>query len=105
MLERVFGKTRTEPLSGYESAASKAGFTEVVCRDISRQTMPPTIEYFSRRLKAHYQELGDRSSKQYVDDFLNMCDIYLHFNAMGIMSYGLLKAIKPHAKPGRGFLS
>lgn len=95
LLERVFGKTRTDTLAGYESTAHEVGFTEVISRDINEQTMPPTIAYFRGKVRAEYDELVEHSSKQYIDDFLGMCDTWEHFNAMGVMSYGLLKAIKP----------
>jgi cyclopropane fatty-acyl-phospholipid synthase-like methyltransferase len=95
LLERVFGKTRTEPLSGYEAAARSAGFTQIRCEDISKQTMPPTLEHFRRRVKEQYPDLVARASKQYIDDFLAMCDTYLHFDALGVMSYGLMTAVKP----------
>jgi hypothetical protein len=39
--------------------------------------------------------LVSRSSKQYIDDFLGMCDAWEKFNQLGVMSYGLLKATKP----------
>jgi len=96
LLERVFGKTRTETLAGYALAAKEAGFGAVVTKDINEHTMPPTIEYFRGKVREQYHELVGRSSKEYVDDFLNMCDTWEHFNAAGVMSYGLLTAIKPN---------
>ena len=95
LLEKVFGKTQTETLSSYKLAAEVAGFRHIVCKDISEQTMPQTIKYFRGKVKMQYQELVDLSSKQYIDDFLNMCDTWEYFNSLGVMSYGLLKAIKP----------
>jgi 27-O-demethylrifamycin SV methyltransferase len=95
LLERVFGKTRTDTLAGYVSSAKEAGFTEVVSRDINEQTMPPTIEFLRKKVKAQYQELVERSAKRYVDDFLGMCDTWDRFNSAGVMSYGLMKAVKP----------
>ncbi len=97
LLERVFGKTRTETLAGYESAARAAGFKDIVSRDINEQTMPPTIQYFRNKVKSQYQELVGLSSKQYIDDFLGMCDTWEHFNHLGVMSYGLLRGTKPAA--------
>ena len=95
LLERVFGKTQTETLRGYERLARQAGFADIVSRDINEQTMPPTIKYFRGKVQTQYQQLVSRSSKQYVDDFLGMCDAWEQFNKMGVMSYGLLKANKP----------
>jgi 27-O-demethylrifamycin SV methyltransferase len=95
LLERVFGKTRTETLAGYESIARAAGFVDIVCRDINEQTMPPTIEYFRKKVRAQYQELVKLSSQRYMDDFMGMCDAWEYFNRLGVMSYGLLKATKP----------
>ena len=97
LLERVFGKTRTETLAGYESAARAAGFRDIVSRDISGQTMPPTIEYFRNKVKSQYEELVELSSKRYIDDFLGMCDTWERLNRLGVMSYGLLRGTKPAA--------
>ena len=57
--------------------------------------MPPTINFFRKKVQAQSQDLVSRSSKQYIDDFLGMCDAWEKFNQLGVMSYGLLKAIKP----------
>lgn len=96
LLERVFGKTRTEPLSGYEAAARAAGFDQITCQDISQQTIPGTIGYYRKAVREKYDALVARSSKKYVDDFFAMCDAFLHFESLGFMSYGLLSAVKPH---------
>jgi 27-O-demethylrifamycin SV methyltransferase len=101
LLERVFGKTQTETLRGYELLAGSAGFKNIVSRDINEQTMPPTIKYFQKKVQTQYQELVDRSSKQYIDDFLGMCDAWEQLNKLGVMSYGLLKATKPLAEATR----
>ncbi len=98
MLERVFGKMRNETLAGYESFAKAAGFKEIVCRDITEQTMPLTIQHLQNKVKSQYQELVELSSKQYVDDFLSMCKSWDHFNRLGVISYGLLRGIKPAEK-------
>jgi 27-O-demethylrifamycin SV methyltransferase len=95
LLERVFGKTQTETLRAYEMLAENAGFEDIVSRDINKQTMPPTINFFRKKVQTQYQDLVSRSSKQYIDDFLVMCDTWEKFNLLGVMSYGLLKATKP----------
>ena len=49
------------------------------------------------KVKTQYQELVGLSSEQYINDFLGMCDTWEHFNRLGVMSYGLLRGIKPAA--------
>jgi len=93
LLERVYGKMQHETLAYYEAATKAAGFENVVGRDISSQTHA-TIPVFRKTINEHYDELVRCSSKQYIDDFLLMCDAHQRFDQLGINAYGLLRAVK-----------
>ena len=95
VLERVFGKTHTKTLPGYEESARKAGFVDVSSRDINAETMPPSIKHFRKKAHDQFAELAKLSSEKYMQDFLKMCDTWELFYNQGVMSYGLLKARKP----------
>lgn len=94
LLERVYGKMQHETLEYYETAARAAGFERIISKDISAQTHP-TIGYFRRSIGEQYDSLIKCSSKEYVDDFLAMCDAHQRFDELRINAYGLLKAMKP----------
>jgi len=93
VMERVFGKAKTETLEFYQGQLKEAGFSEIVTRDVSQNALP-TIDYWKRNIINNQEKVLNNFSRERIDEFLLACDIIKDFYKEGILGYGLVKAVK-----------
>lgn len=93
-LQDCFGKTKTETLETYEQLLREAGFVDIKCRDISKQTLPSPLVWKKSALENKNAVLQHFSTEQF-QTFVDACDILHQVMKEGILGYGIINARKP----------
>ncbi len=93
-LQACFGRTKTETLESYEQLLKDAGFVDIHCRDISKQTLPSPLAWKKSALDNKNKVLEYFSEEQF-QIFVDACGILHQVMEAGILGYGILTARKP----------
>jgi len=93
IMERVFGKAKTESLAFYQEGLERAGFSEVETVDVSANVFP-TMDHWKINIMENQDRILENFSKEQLDEFLSACNIIKAFYKDNISGYGLVKAVK-----------
>ncbi len=93
-MKKVFGPAWTEPLHFYTVLLEKIGFTYLVIKDIGEYVWP-TFECWKRNVAVYEREIRQYFSRQQLHDFLAATDFVNDWYRDGLLSYGLISAVKP----------